>query len=184
MGHSLLSLGHGHAGRPFREAGCGTMASANNLLGVVNQLQSMENTLTAILIETALKLSSLTDAKVFVLVDGAEGRRFAGASQLCHSYATNNLTPTVDDIEIVLEPNVKTIRERPLFPPGVQGSKYRAHGSHGGGGHHDNYHALTSAPHSEEDGGDDDDEEEDDHGAAASSSSTSGRFPGHRRIAL
>ena len=36
------------------------MASANNLLGVVNQLQSMENTLTAILIETALKLSSLT----------------------------------------------------------------------------------------------------------------------------
>jgi len=139
------------------------MASANNLLGVVNQLQSMENTLTAILIETALKLSSLTDAKVFVLVDSAEGRRFAGASQLCHAYATNNLTPTVDDIEIVLEPNVKTIRERPLFPPGVQGSKYRAHGSSSSASHQhsDGYHALTSAPHSEEDGGDDDDDDED-----------------------
>ena len=82
-----------------------------------------------------------------------------GASQLCHAYATNQLTPTVDDIEIVLEPNVKTIRERPLFPPGVQGSKYRAHGT---GAHSDAFHALTSAPHSEEDGGEDDEEEEED----------------------
>ena len=66
----------------------------------------------------------------------------------------------MDDIEIVLEPNVKTIRERPLFPPGVQGSKYRAHGSH----HHESYHGLTSAPNSEEDGGDDEEDDDADHG--------------------
>lgn len=92
------------------------MASAHNLLGVVNQLQSMENTLTAILIETALKLSSLTDTKVFVLVDSTEGRRFAGAPQLCQSYASNSLSPIGNDIEVLLQPNVKTLRERPLYP--------------------------------------------------------------------
>jgi len=119
------------------------MASAHNLLGVVSQLQSMENTLTAILIETALKLSSLTDAKVFVLVDSSEGRRVAGAPQLCHTYATNGLTPTGSDIEIVLEPNVKTIREQPLFPTELPKSRTPSNVGH------DGYQTLHTPRHSD-----------------------------------
>ena len=51
---------------------------ANNLIGLVNQLQHMENSFTIFLMEAALKLSSLTEAKIFVLVETAEARRFGG----------------------------------------------------------------------------------------------------------
>ena len=38
----------------------------------------MESSFCDVLMEAALKLASLTDANVFVMVETAEGRRFAG----------------------------------------------------------------------------------------------------------
>jgi len=91
------------------------MASANSLLGLVSQLQSMEATFTSIFLESILKLSSLTDAKVFVLVESQEGRRVAGADHLCQAFAEGSLGPDPADLEVFLEqPNVYALGERPL----------------------------------------------------------------------
>ena len=51
---------------------------ASNLIGLVNQLQQMENTFTGVLLEAALKLSALTETSVFVIVESGETRRFGG----------------------------------------------------------------------------------------------------------
>ena len=67
------------------------MASAQSLLGLVNQLQTMESSFCDVLMEAALKLASLTDANVFVMVETAEGRRFAGTSFISSSRRGKNV---------------------------------------------------------------------------------------------
>lgn len=91
------------------------MASANSLLGLVNQLQSMEHHFTTILVETILKLTSLTDAKVFVLVESQDCRRIAGAEHLCRSFADGSLQPASTDRQVRLLPDVLAISEEPLL---------------------------------------------------------------------
>ena len=48
---------------------------ATSLLELASRIQSMELSCTTILMETAMKLASLTDANVFMVVDTQEGRR-------------------------------------------------------------------------------------------------------------
>lgn len=91
------------------------MASANSLLGLVNQLQSMEHHFTSILLETILKLTSLTDAKVLVLVESQDCRRIAGASHLCRSFADGSLQPVASDRQVHLLPDVAAVTEEPLL---------------------------------------------------------------------
>ena len=103
------------------------MASANSLLGLVNQLQSMEHHFTSILLETILKLTSLTDAKVFVLVEGQDCRRFAGAEYLCQSFADGALQPVSSDVQVHLQPEVSALREEPLSPSSNPSSDTNLH---------------------------------------------------------
>ena len=92
------------------------MASANSLLGLVNQLQSMEHHFTSILLETILKLTSLTDAKVFVLVESQDCRRIAGSEHLCRSFADGLLQPIASDRQVHLQPDIFALNEEPLAP--------------------------------------------------------------------
>jgi len=90
------------------------MASAHSLLGLVNQLQSMEQHFTSILLETILKLTSLTDAKVLVLVESPDCRRIAGSEHLCRAFADGQLQPVLSDRLVHLQPEVFALREEPL----------------------------------------------------------------------
>ena len=49
---------------------------ATSLLELATQIQSMELSFTTILMEAAMKLASLTDANIFMIVDTQEGRRY------------------------------------------------------------------------------------------------------------
>jgi len=69
------------------------MTSAQSLLGLVSQLQSMETSFAAILMEAAMKLSALTDANIFVLIDSQDGRKFSGKRYLCDSYMSGSYCP-------------------------------------------------------------------------------------------
>ena len=52
---------------------------ASSLLELATQIQSMELSFTTILLEAAMKLASLTDANIFMIVDTQEGRRYGFA---------------------------------------------------------------------------------------------------------
>ena len=89
------------------------MASTQSLLGLVSQLQNMETCFTSILMEGAMKLSALSDAKIFILVETAEGRRFCGKRHLCDQYIRGGgLVPIGNDLELDVDTSVSAIRER------------------------------------------------------------------------
>ena len=88
------------------------MASATNLLGLVNQLQNLEVSFSKILMETAMKLSALTDLNVFVLVETQDGRRFSGKRHLCDAYIDGSLTLQGSDVEFEINPSVYALRQR------------------------------------------------------------------------
>ena len=88
------------------------MTSSSNLLNLVSQLQSMEMSFTSILMETAMKLSALTDANIFVLVETAEGRKISGKRHLCDAYLSGNLIPNGQDVEFEVNPLITALQER------------------------------------------------------------------------
>ena len=60
-----------------------------SLLNIIEQGQKMESVFVGVLLETAMKLSSITDANILVVVDTAHGRKWAGRRSLkvclfCH----------------------------------------------------------------------------------------------------
>ena len=90
-----------------------TSASAGSLLGFVSQLQNMEAAMSRVLMETAMKLASMTDVGVFVLVEHSAGTRFfTGKRHLCDSYLDGRLAPTGNDVEMEVNPDVSALRER------------------------------------------------------------------------
>jgi len=89
-----------------------TMSSVDNILGLVSHLHSMESSFSAILIEAAMKLASLTDANLFVLVETKDGRRFAGKRHLCNLYTSGELAPMGSDLEMEVDPSVIGLRAR------------------------------------------------------------------------
>lgn len=110
------------------------MASAHNLIGLVNQLQNIESTMMAAIMEMLMKVATLTDANVFLLVDAVEGRRFAGKRHLVDAYLGGTLGPVGTDVEMELDPSVTALRRRPVngVTPGT--SRPGGGGSGGGGG--------------------------------------------------
>jgi len=93
--------------------------SSSSLSGLVNQLHSMENSFTQILMEATMRLSSLTDASVFLLLETPEGRRYCGKRHLCDIYKTQGLCPMENEVEMELVPGVSTlqVRRQPPFHP-------------------------------------------------------------------
>ena len=53
----------------------------------------METSFTAILMEAAMKMASLTDAGVFVLLETKDARRFCGNKKLCQEYKAGGVRP-------------------------------------------------------------------------------------------
>lgn len=92
-------------------------ASPSNLLGLMNQLQSLESSFTSILMEAALKLSSITDTNVFLLIESSEGRRISGKRHLCDAYLRGALTPTGSDAIFEVDPSVVALRQIPNVTP-------------------------------------------------------------------
>ena len=88
------------------------MASASSLLGLVNQLQSLESSFAAILMEAAMKLANLTDANIFFLVETPQGRKFSGKRHLCDLYVGGELAPVGSDVEFEIDPSISAIHER------------------------------------------------------------------------
>jgi len=72
----------------------------------------MESSFSAILIEAAMKLASLTDANLFILVETKDGRRFAGKPHLCDMYTLGKLAPVGTDLEMEVDPSVIGLRAR------------------------------------------------------------------------
>ena len=69
------------------------MASASHLLDVMTQLRSMEAALSSVLMEAAMKMASLTDAGIFLLLETDEGRKFCGNKKLCQEYRSGGVRP-------------------------------------------------------------------------------------------
>lgn len=88
---------------------------AQRLMGVVNGLQLLEDNFLKVLMEAALKLASLTDVRLFILCETAEGRRFAGDGDLCDLYRNGMLQPQVADVEMEINasPSGIELKEKP-----------------------------------------------------------------------
>lgn len=64
-----------------------------------------------------MKLSALTDANIFVLVESQEGRKYCGKRHLCDAYAGSGLSPIGNDVEMEVNPGITSIQERRIGPP-------------------------------------------------------------------
>ena len=85
------------------------MSSPQSLLDLVTRLQHIEQNITDILLEAAMKMSSLTDSSVFILVETQEGRKFSGVPHMCDAYRNSQLTPKDTDVECLVDLKSKTI---------------------------------------------------------------------------
>ena len=91
-----------------------TQGAQPYLLPLLNQLQGVEETLTNFIVETVLKLQSLTETKVFLLLDASGGkkRRFCGAPELINSFKRQELSYAAQtDVQVALDPNASSLVE-------------------------------------------------------------------------
>ena len=88
------------------------MDSPASLVGLINQMQQLENSIASIVFEVVLKLSALTDANMFVLVENGEGRRFGGKRQLCDAYLQGALMSLGGETEVALNPASEGLLQR------------------------------------------------------------------------
>jgi len=92
------------------------MSTATNLLSLLNQLQLMENSLTNFMLETILKIQSLTETKVFLLLEspgGSDGgRRYCGTRDLVELFENGRLASRTADLEVSLDPSIHSLVEK------------------------------------------------------------------------
>ena len=98
------------------------MTSVSSLFGLVNQLQSMEQSLTELLMEIVTKLGHLTETNVFLLVETQEGRKISGHHQLCQQYLRGSLTPVGADFLFDVDASISAVRPVGCFDRGVDGN--------------------------------------------------------------
>ena len=81
-------------------------------------LQDMEKSLINLMLESILKLESMTTAKVFLLLEtpSTKIRKYCGTQELVDRYEKGYLSFDVDqrqkNFEVLLDPNVYLLRER------------------------------------------------------------------------
>ena len=78
--------------------------SSHDLFHLLNQLQTVEKALINILMEAAIKISSLTESNIFVLVETPEERKFGGSAALCQGYLETGLRHREDDVKLDVDP--------------------------------------------------------------------------------
>ena len=74
--------------------------ASHDLFTLLNQLQTVEKTFMNILMEAAMKLSSLTESNIFVLIETPEERKFAGSAPLCQSFIDDGLSYRDGDVQL------------------------------------------------------------------------------------
>jgi len=92
-------------------------SGASGLLGLLGHLQNLETSFSSVLMEAALKLAALSESSIFILVETAEGRRFAGKGHLCDAYNRGSLANTGADLELEIDPNAPSAALRQKPPP-------------------------------------------------------------------
>ena len=80
-----------------------TMTSVKNVMAIASHLQFLESSLSNILIEAALKLTTLTDSSIFILIDGPNGRKYAGTESLTDTFKKEGLVVENGDAEMNIE---------------------------------------------------------------------------------
>ena len=93
------------------------METTKTLLGLLSQLQTMEAKFASVLLESALKLMTLTEANIFILIEAEDSRRYYGGKEyLCEQFRKGALQPTDADVEMEADVNITSLspkREKP-----------------------------------------------------------------------
>ena len=87
----------------------------DNLLSLLNHLHLMENSLTNFMLETVLKLQSLTSEKVFLLLESPQSqrRRYCGSKELIDAFeGDKGLVHEPFDIAVELDSNTGSLIEK------------------------------------------------------------------------
>ena len=96
------------------------MSATMNLMGLVSQLQNMECAISSIIMESALKLASLTSASIFIAIETEDARRFAGSPNLVQTYLQGTLAPVSGrDLQIDVDLNARIVHEHPPQVSGI-----------------------------------------------------------------
>ena len=74
-----------------------------SLLNIIEQGQKIESVFVGVLLETAMKLSSITDANILVVVDTSHGRKWVGRRSLKEEFVEGRLRLGSKDEEIIVE---------------------------------------------------------------------------------
>jgi len=89
------------------------MSAAANLMGLVTQLQNMECAISSIIMESAMKLASLTSASIFVVIETEDARRFTGSPHMMQTYLERNMIPSGRDLQIDVDLGARIVHEHP-----------------------------------------------------------------------
>jgi len=92
------------------------MNATNGLFDLLSNVQSLESSIAAIILETTLKLSALTSTSLLLVIDANHSRKIAGSTDLIEKYRNCALTPNLTDSVVSLEPTVSSLVESPLIP--------------------------------------------------------------------
>ena len=85
-----------------------SMASSDRLFMLLNQLQSMETALTDFMMESVLRLQTLTEARVFLLIENSSDRkrRYCGSTELVDLFERGALSQDTTDMTVELNTSV------------------------------------------------------------------------------
>lgn len=76
-----------------------------------SKMQSLESSVDSLILETVLKLASLTETSFFLLIENEEGRKFCGKKHLTDAYLDGTLTPIGNDTQMELNSDAITLKE-------------------------------------------------------------------------
>ena len=87
-----------------------------NVHSLLSQLQEIEYALSNLMIETILKIQTLTETKVFLLLENSntKSRRYCGNKEMIENFEKSNfpLAPNCVDLEVRLDPKANILTER------------------------------------------------------------------------
>ena len=79
------------------------MASVDSLEAMMTHIQTMEEAMVSVLMEAIMKQSALIDATILIVVDGPQGRKWAGRNHLRDAYLDGTVASVADEKEVVVE---------------------------------------------------------------------------------
>ena len=92
------------------------MNAVDNLVNLIDQLQTIESSLTRVMSEIIMKLCSLTSSSVLLVVQNDNVRRVCGTDDLKAAYRQRTFEPRDTDLEMLMDLSQHQMRERPLNP--------------------------------------------------------------------